>query len=240
MLKTLRHRIRTIFIAGLLVIFPIWVTFVLLRFLIVQLDQVLSPEVARGFEYFGYPGVDIPGLGVIATALAIFLVGLLTTNLVGRRLIILGERVLARLPVVRTIYVAAKQLLEAVAQRKDRAFERVVLVEYPRPGIYAMGFVTSDSRGEVDEVIGEDVVKVFVPTAPNPTSGMLVFVPRREIIALSMSIEEGIKLVVSGGIVTPEYKARLTGERPKELSALSVSASAEVGQGDVKKASSGE
>ncbi len=246
MLGAFSNRIRNLLIAGIVVIVPIWVTFLLLRFLINVLNGIFSPAVVRGFAYFGYTGVDIPrvlviALGVLATAVALFLVGLVTTNLVGRQLIALGEKVLCRLPIVRTIYGGAKQLLEAVTRGKDEKFERVVLVEYPRREMYVLGFVTSETRGEVENAVQQDVVKIYIPTTPNPTSGMLIFVPRKDVLPLTMSIEDGIKLVVSGGMVTPHYKAQLTaGElrAQEEPSALSVSAAEKVGQRDVEQAPS--
>ena len=136
----------------------------------------------------------------------IVLVGMATANIVGRRIVAYGDRVFSRTPVVRSIYNAVKQIVDAFASSSDGAFQQVVLVEYPRQGTYALGFLTSSIKGEVAEHIGTDVVAVFIPTTPNPTSGMLILLPRASVHNLDMTVDEGLKLIVSGGVVTPSPK----------------------------------
>lgn len=205
MLKGIRHHFRTVVVAGLLVIIPIWITFMLLQFLAVRLDGVLGPYVPEFFKFFGYQVQEIPGLGIIVMVVAIYFIGLLARNLFGRQIVYMTERVLGKVPIVRTVYLASKQLLETVAFQQGDGFKRVVLIEYPRRGVYCLAFVTSEARGEVQAHAGDESLNVFVPTTPNPTSGYLVFLPKKEVIPLEMSIEEGIKYVVSGGFVVPPY-----------------------------------
>ena len=135
--------------------------------------------------------------------IALSLVGYLAAGLMGRTLIRAGERLLNRMPVVRTVYGALKQIFETVLAHKATAFRQVVLVEYPRRGLWCLAFVSGKTEGEVQNLNEDELVNIFLPTTPNPTSGFLLFVPRRDLTPLSMTVEEGIKMVVSGGIVTP-------------------------------------
>ena len=130
-------------------------------------------------------------------------IGFITANFLGRGIVAVGERLVDRMPFVRSIYGALKQIFETILTQSSRSFREVVLVEYPRRGIWAVGFVTSSTQGEVQNVTEENLVNVFLPTTPNPTSGFLLFVPREELRTLHMTVEEGIKMVISGGIVTP-------------------------------------
>ncbi len=205
MFKGIRQHLRSVIGAGLLVIIPIWITFMLLQFLAVRLDGVLGPHVPAIFAYLGYQVKDVPGLGIIVMVLAIYFVGLFARNFFGRQIVHLADRILGKVPFVRTVYMASKQLLETVALQQKDGFKRVVLIEYPRPGLYVIAFVTSEAKGEVQARTHQDVLNIFVPTTPNPTSGFLIFVPKEDVIPLEMSIEEGIKYVVSGGFVVPPY-----------------------------------
>ncbi|MDP6482512.1 MAG: DUF502 domain-containing protein [Nitrospinota bacterium] len=208
MLRRLRHHFRTVIVAGLLVIIPIWITFMLLQFLVRRLDGVLGPQVPRFFSLLGYQVSEIPGLGIIIMILGIYVFGLFAKNLFGRQVVNLTDRVLGKVPIVRTVYMASKQLLETVALQQDNGFGRVVLIEYPRRGMHCLAFVTSEAKGEVQAATRRDILNIFVPTTPNPTSGFLIFLPRDEVIPLDMSIEEGIKYVVSGGFVVPAYAGK--------------------------------
>ncbi len=149
-------------------------------------------------------GYRIPALGLVITLLIILIVGWFTTNFFGKRLISLGESIVGRIPFVRRIYKGTKQVVQSIAHADTSAFRKVVLLEFPRRGMLAIGFVTGESRGEVQQYTREDVLNVFVPTMPNPTSGFLVFAPPDELTEIDMSIEDGIKYVVSGGIVSTE------------------------------------
>lgn len=182
-------------ITGAFVLAPLVITLYILTSGFSLLDRLLGAVVAR---LLGHP---VPGAGAVLTILLTLMVGIIATNVIGRRLIAFGERVLARIPVVRAIYVSVKQLLEAFTVSNRAGFQRVVLVEHPRPGLWAIGFVTSRGATALGESLGRSVTTVFIPTAPNPTSGFLVVVPDEEVIPLSISIEEAFKAIVSGGIV---------------------------------------
>ena len=145
----------------------------------------------------------MPGVGLVIGVLLITLIGAIAAGFLGRWIIRLGESILNRMPVVRTIYGASKQILETVISTQSDAFREVVLVEYPRRDLWVIGFVTGGTKGEVARRVDIDMVNVFVPTTPNPTSGFLLFCPRDEVIFMEMSVEDAVKLVVSGGIVTP-------------------------------------
>lgn len=203
-----KRRVRNIFITGLLVTLPIAFTIFILNFLFKTLDNWLSPSITKLLILAGAPILEdfrVPGLGVAATVFIIFLVGVLTKNIFGAKLVQLGEMIVEKIPIVRNIYTGAKQVVTTIAHTDTNAFSRVVLVEFPRKGIHAMGFVTSETKGEVQALTEGDVVSVFIPTTPNPTSGFLVFLPQNDIIDLTMSVEDGIKLIISCGIVTPKF-----------------------------------
>ena len=142
---------------------------------------------------------------MILIVLLIFVIGVLTQSFLGGKLVQLGEMIVDRIPVVRSIYTGAKQVVTTIAEADTKAFRKVVLVEFPRKGIYSLGFITGYTEGEVQELTNAKLVNVFVPTTPNPTSGFLVFVANEDIIELTMTVEDGIKFIISVGIVTPEY-----------------------------------
>ena len=206
------RRLRANFLTGLVVAAPIGITI----WLAVQVVDFIDESVA-GFIPDRYADIynqyGLPGTGVLIAVVFLTVIGFLTRNLLGRSLLAYGERWVNRMPVVRSVYGALKQIFDAVVQQSNN-FREVVLVEYPRRGIWAIGFVTSTTKGEVQNLTEDDVVNIFLPTTPNPTSGFLLFVPRRDVVTLHMTIEEGIKLVISGGLVTPEDpRARTTRDR---------------------------
>ena len=206
MLKRLQRRIRNIFITGLLITLPIALTYFILQFLFKNLDT-LSPVFTKILIDMGAPipeGYRIPALGLVITLLIVLAVGWFTTNFFGKQMINLGERLVGKIPFVRKIYKGSKQVVQSIAHADTTAFRKVVLIEFPRRGMLAIGFVTGSARGEVQEYTREDVLNVFVPTMPNPTSGFLVFAPPEDLTEIDMSIEDGIKYVVSGGIVDTE------------------------------------
>jgi uncharacterized membrane protein len=212
----IRHKLRNIFIAGLLTILPMLVTYFMLAFLFKRIDLISQPLVQRLLAYLplsGYQIGYIPGLGIALTLIIVFLVGLVVTNVIGRKLIGLGERILNKIPLVSNIYGASKQFLQAISLSGQDTFSKVVLVEYPRKGIYSVGFITCNSMGEPQQVTSEEVINIFIPTTPNPTSGMFIMVPKDDVIPLAMTVEEGIKLVVSGGMVSPPINNRLVGNK---------------------------
>jgi uncharacterized membrane protein len=202
-------RLRGYFFAGLLTTAPIgltlWLFWVLLKFI----DARITPLIPARYNPNTYlhsvtpVDFDIPGVGLIVLIVVLIIVGAMTRVLLGRWLLRVSEHLLNRMPVVRSVYSATKQIVETVLKRQSEAFRQVVLFEYPRRGTWAIGFVTGQTKGEVQNLTDDEVVNVFLPTTPNPTSGYLLFVPRRELVVLSMSVEEGIKMIISGGIVTP-------------------------------------
>ena len=205
MFKNFQRRIRNVFITGLLITLPIALTWFILQFLLNNFDA-LSPVFTDILIQLGAPipeGYRIPFLGLVVTLLIVLIVGWLTTNFFGKKVFQIGELLIEKIPFVRRIYKGSKQVVSSIAEADTSAFRKVVLIEFPRRGLLAIGFVTGESRGEVQELTRENMLNVFVPTMPNPTSGFLIFSPLEELTEVSMTIEEGIKYVVSGGLVTP-------------------------------------
>jgi uncharacterized membrane protein len=196
-------RLRTYFFAGILITAPISITVYLAWAMIRWVDGQVIPLIPDHYNPETYLPFRVPGIGLLILLVALTLVGAVTANMVGRMMVRGSDRLLGRMPVVRGIYNALKQIFETVLSQKSQAFREVALVEYPRKGAWALGFITGKPDGEIQELGGGELVNVFVPTTPNPTSGFLLFLPEREILRLGMTVEEGIKMVVSGGIVMP-------------------------------------
>lgn len=194
-------RIRNYLLAGTLVTAPFAIT-VYLSWLFIDFVDGLIPASYHPSHLLP-PEYQVPGLGFLFVILGLVLIGATTTVYLGRSLVRNAEYFLGRTPVVRSIYGAIKQILETVMASKSTAFRQVVLVEYPRRGIWAIGFVSGATTGEVQNVTSKRMINVFLPTTPNPTSGFLLFVPEEDLYVLNMSVEDGIKMVVSGGLVTP-------------------------------------
>ena len=200
-------RFRAYFLAGVLVTAPIAITVYLTYgfFVFVDsrvrrllpLEKIVPPE----HQYYA-----LPGFGILVAVVFFVLVGWFAKNFLGRLLIRISEYVVDRLPVVNTVYGAIKQIFETVMASKSDAFKDVVMFEYPRKGMWVMGFVTGSTKGEVQSLTDTEVVNVFLPTTPNPTSGFLLFVPKKDLLYMKMGVEEAIKMIVSGGIVTPPEK----------------------------------
>ena len=206
MFSKAKHSIRNIFFAGLLVTLPLAITIFFLRFLFIRIDAILGPAINELLVKTGLVQnvtLLIPGIGLVALLLIIFVVGLLTRNIIGGTFVKLYEGVLVKIPIFKNIYVGAKQVLETFGNSLDTSFNKVIMIEYPRQGIYALAFVTSESKGEVKKVVDKEMVNVFLPTTPNPTSGFFLLIPKAEITELEMTVEEGIKMIISGGLVTP-------------------------------------
>lgn len=196
--------IRNRFLTGIVVSLPILVTILGISAIVGWFDEkVLGLVPAR---YKGIPWVDmvlsIPGLGLIIVFLGLIILGILASNIIGTSILKAGERLLARVPVVSNVYNFMKQIVTTIAQQGERSFKEVCLIEYPRPGLWAVAFVTSDLQGAPKRQLGEGYVCVFVPTTPNPTSGFLLFVKREDMKVLDMTPEEGAKMIISGGMVT--------------------------------------
>lgn len=197
-MRSLLVMLRRYLITGIVVIAPVavtaWILWNLFDFIDGSAKALLGKAVA-----------DVPGVGFVIFFAVIILVGIFATNIIGRRMISFGERIMTRIPLANRIYKAVQQISTAFLGSNRSIFQKVVLIEYPRKGIYSLGFMTAKGEGEVQRKTARDVACVFVPTTPNPTSGMLVFVPQEQLIHLDMTSEDGLKLVVSGGVVVPPY-----------------------------------
>ena len=193
----IRHRFRRYFVAGLLVVTPLWGTYLILSALFTTLDGVLGGLLRR------YAAFYIPGLGIVALILLLLGVGMAATNIFGHKLVAWWESLLTRVPVVKTIYLVIKSVMDTISIQNKEQFNRVVLIEFPRKGQYSIAFVTGVTKGEIQRITAERLINVYVPTTPNPTSGYFLFVPESEIIPLSMSVEDGMKMIISGGMYTP-------------------------------------
>ena len=208
-------QLRRYLVAGILVWAPLFVTFLLLRFAVNLMDRSLKllPSAYRPEELLGF---HIPGLGVILTFIVLFITGMLAANIVGRYVVGGWESLLDRIPVVRTIYGGAKNFAEIVFSDSNDSFKNVLLIEYPRKGLYSLAFQTSSDLGEVQAKTGEDIVCCFVPTTPNPTSGFVIMVPRRDVRVLDMEVDEALKMIISLGVVVPQWRNNRTPDLPFE------------------------
>ena len=199
--KMLKRSLKRYFLTGLLVVVPIWGTILVLKTLFVTFDGLLGDLPER------YVTHRYPGLGILLLILVIFVAGLLTTNIVGRRVVTLWEHLLQRVPLVRGIYATIKSMMDVLSfQDKAKGREKysgVVMIEFPRKGQYALALVTGVTPGEVQQISSDRVINVYVPTSPNPTSGYLLFVPESELIPVSMTVDEAMKMMFSGGMYTP-------------------------------------
>ncbi|MFO7768660.1 MAG: DUF502 domain-containing protein [bacterium] len=221
--RTVMQRVRLHFGAGLLVLIPLFLTAWIVAWLFRLLSGILAGPMAmlvgrqtldRPFPGMGWIGLEIghlvPLVSILALVVLILAAGAVARNFIGQRMLRTGERLLTRIPVIRRIYMAVSQISEALLSDRKGVFRRAVLFEYPRRGTWSVGFVTSPSRGEVDRVTpGVPHYHIFLPTTPNPTSGYLLIVPQEECVDLEMSVEDALKLIISGGAVTPEDVAAL-------------------------------
>ena len=199
----LRDRFRAYFIAGLLVTGPAALTAYLAWIFVHGIDSLVAALVPDRYNPERYLPFEIPGIGLLVVIVGLTLVGALTANVLGRFFIRLGDRLLNRMPVIRGLYGAVKQIFETVLAKQSTTFREVVLVEYPRRDLWTVAFVTARPDGEIRDLAPPDSIGIYVPTTPNPTSGFLLFVPKKDVIPLAMTVEEGFKLVISGGIVAP-------------------------------------
>ena len=196
---------RKYLIAGLLVWMPVGITFLIIRAVIDFIDKILlwlpasyQPDVILKFH--------IPGLGVVLAIILVLITGIIVANLLGRRIVAAWESLLSRIPLVRGLYTGIKQILEAVLAADAKSFRKVLLIEYPRKGVWSLAFMTSDSLGEVQSKTELDMISVFIPTTPNPTSGFVLMVPNKDVVQLNMGVEEGLKMIISMGVVVPDWK----------------------------------
>ncbi len=202
-------RLRNYFLTGVIVTAPIALTIYLTWQFIDWVDSQAIPLLPEKYNPENYLPFSLPGLGLVMMVIVLTFVGFLTANIFGRTLLKTGERLVNRMPVVRTIYGALKQVLETVLNQSSNSFRQAVLVEYPRRGIWTVAFVTSDTEGEVAGRLEDDMVNIYVPTTPNPTSGFLLMVPRRDLIFLDMPVEDAAKFIISVGVIAPEAEAEI-------------------------------
>ena len=203
MAKQSVSKLRTYLIAGLLVWLPLAASFWVVSLLVKWMDKslLLIPPAYRPDELLGF---HIPGIGVLLTLVIVLITGLVAANLFGRELVKLWERLVLKIPLVRSVYSSVKQLLETMFADSGESFRKVVLVEFPRPGVWALGFLTGTDQGEAQQKTGHDVVNVYVPTTPNPTGGYFVMLPKDDVKELEMSVDDGLKMLLSMGAVVPD------------------------------------
>lgn len=199
-------RIRNYFLTGLVVAAPIGLTIWIVRWFIDLIDTWFTPLIPKQYQPDNYLPFDIPGLGLLIAFVLLTLLGALTANFFGRTVLNFGERIVSRMPVVRSIYGALKQIFETVISQSAASFREVGLIEYPRKGLFCIVFITTQTKGEIVDKSGHELISVFLPTTPNPTSGFLLFVPKQDVKILDMTIEEGAKLIISAGLVEPPRK----------------------------------
>lgn len=203
----MKKKLKQIFLTGLAVTIPIGLTLYILFFLIDIMDGLLKIIPVR-YHPDTLLGIHIPGLGIIVTLALITIAGLVTTSYVGYKIVQSGEDLVDRIPFVRNIYQAIKKISDSMFMDKRNSFKKVVLVEFPRKGIYTIGFVTGVPSGEIRKKAGQNCISVFLPTTPNPTSGYLIIVPEDELVHMDMSVEEALTFIISVGIVTPSDRLK--------------------------------
>lgn len=211
MFKSLRNA----FVTGLIILLPLGFTFIVVNFLL----KTIGTPASRIFFFFLDPQLRQspwvnPLLDIISTVVVIILItliGFLSSYFLGRLIVNLSEKLFTKLPFIGSVYNTAKQIVDTFGKEKKAIFQKTVLFEFPRKGVYAIGFLTSTAKGEIQDSTHEDLVNVFMPTTPNPTSGFLLMIPKKDITELNMSTTEGMKLIISGGAVVPtDYKPLLT------------------------------
>ena len=208
----IREHLRGYFIAGIVVTGPTLLTLYIIWLIVTFIDRSVGALLPN--EYNPQTYLHVPGIGLVIVVVCLTLIGALTAGVLGRVYVRMTDRILARMPVVRGIYAAVKQIFETVLAKQSNSFREVVLVQWPREGMWTIAFVTAAVEGELKRHTGEDTITVYVPTTPNPTSGYLMFVPRKDAITLDMSVEDAIKYVISTGIVAPSEQLAVAAGEP--------------------------
>jgi len=203
-MNTLHASLKRYFLTGLLVITPIWGTILILKTLFVTVDSILGTVLAD----LVLPDYYFPGLGIMALVFLILVAGVLATNFLGKRMVARWEEFLDRVPIVRGIYATLKSMMDILSFQQREKYDKVVMIQFPKDGNYALAFVTGETREEIQSLTPEPLVHVFVPTSPNPTSGYFLLVPEKEVVPVELSVEEAMKLIVSGGFYSPQDKAK--------------------------------
>jgi uncharacterized membrane protein len=200
LMKLLKASLKRYFVTGVLVITPIWGTVLILKTLFVTVDSILGNMLSQVVP----AGYYVPGLGILTLVVLVFVTGLLTANFIGRKIVKWWEELLHRVPIVRGIYSTLKSMTDILSFTERERYHRVVLIQFPKDGHYCFAFVTGMTRGEVQDVSPDPLLNIYVPTSPNPTSGYFLLVPEKDVIPLEISVEEAMKLIVSGGLYAPE------------------------------------
>lgn len=221
------RRITNYFLTGLVIAGPIGITLYIAWWIIRVIDDFVKPLIPAQYHPDTYLPVHVPGFGLLVAVIAIMLLGFLAANLVGRSLLQFGEKLLSRLPMISSLYNGLKQLFVTVATQSKKSFKQVGLIQYPRPGLWAIVLVSIEAKGEVAEKVhgDEPILSCFLPTTPNPTSGFLLFIPQSEVTILDMSTEDAAKMIISAGLVSPTYRkktaelAKAAAAKPKRTAA---------------------
>ena len=195
-------KLRAYLFTGILVTAPVAITLYLAVKFVLWMDALVNQMLPPQYKFDNMP-YTIPGLGLVVAVVALTLIGMFAAGFLGRFFLKLGEWIVYKVPLVSSVYSVLKQVFETFLSNKTQSFSKVVMLEYPRKGIWILGFVSSDTKGEVKNQFGEEMLNIFIPTTPNPTSGFLIFVPKKDTIELNMTVEEGLKFVISCGIVEP-------------------------------------
>jgi uncharacterized membrane protein len=203
----MRLRLRNYFLTGIVVAAPVGITIYLTWAFVHWVDNRVKPLIPAIYNPDNYLPFSVPGVGLLFAILMLTLLGFLTASLVGRSVVGFGESLLDRMPVVRNLYRGLKQIFQTALSQSSRSFQQVGLIEYPRKGVWRVGFIATQAKGEVPERLAdEDLMALFVPNTPNVTAGFLVYVPRRDVVILDMTVEEAAKMIISAGLVAPESR----------------------------------
>ncbi len=204
---TFFRRLKNYFFTGVSVAAPVAITIYMSYHLVIWINEVTKKLIPQQWKIGDFVPYAVPGLGLLLLILLLLFIGMLTTGYIGKFFVRLWEKIIRKMPVISSIYSLLKQIFETFLSQKSRSFNEVVLVEYPRKGLWSIAFVSNtETGGEIDANTKQKTLSIFVPTTPNPTSGFLIFVPENDVIKLNMSVEDGIKYVISCGIVTPDMK----------------------------------
>jgi uncharacterized membrane protein len=212
---TAMHRLRNYFLTGTIIAAPLFLTIYITWTFVQWVDSWVTPFIPPIYRPDHYLPFSVPGFGLVVALIFLTLLGFLAANFIGRQTILIGESLLGRMPIIRNLYRGLKQIFETVLSRRAGAFKTVALIEYPRKGIWSIVFVASEARGEISHRI-DDTVAVFLPTTPNPTSGFLLFVKRSDMIVLDMTVEDAAKMVISAGLVAPEFTPETAPDQARE------------------------
>ncbi len=197
-------KLRAYLFSGILVTAPVAITFYMAYKFIFWVDRLVNQMLPPQYKFDNVFPYALPGVGLVILIVFLIIVGMFTAGFLGGFLVRLGEWIVNKMPLISSVYSLLKQVFETIFSSKTQAFSKVVMLEYPRKGIWILGFVSSPTKGEVKKYFDDEMLNVFIPTTPNPTSGFLIFVPKKDTVELKMTVEEGIKFVISGGLVEPE------------------------------------